>query len=90
MKWAAFQKNALQNILKLVKADKNHVVRLTVVESFERIISMSCSTLLVAPIGVQNGWIKTNYAKLFKEIQHSSHKQALTTAIDSRNLGQIW
>lgn len=41
--------------LKLVKADKNHVVRLTVAESFVLRISNNWSTLLVAPIGVQNG-----------------------------------
>lgn len=48
-------KIVVSNLLKLVKADKNHVVRLTVVESLERRISISWMILLVAPIGVQNG-----------------------------------
>lgn len=42
-------------LLKLVNADKNQVVRLTVAEFFDRRISNNWITLLVAPIGVQNG-----------------------------------
>lgn len=44
------------DLLKLVNADKNQDVRLTLVESFVLSISSSWITLLKAPIGVQNGW----------------------------------
>lgn len=43
------------DLLKLVNADKNQDVRLTLVESFVLSISSSWITLLKAPIGVQNG-----------------------------------
>lgn len=43
------------HILMFVKADRAHVVRLTELASFVRNMARSCSTLLVAPMGVQKG-----------------------------------
>lgn len=48
----------LQYVLMFVNADNAHVVRLTELASLERRMASSCSTLLVAPIGVQKGYKK--------------------------------
>lgn len=63
--WKDFESlNISFNLLKLVKADKNHVIKLTVAASLFRIISANCITLLVAPIGVQNGCKFTENGKM--------------------------
>lgn len=56
IEWDSRNLTVRNNSLKFVNADKNHVMRLTVVESCVRTISTSWMILLVAPIGVQKGW----------------------------------
>lgn len=53
-----WQNQYMYCLLKFVNADKNQDVSETVAAFFVRRISHSWITLLVAPIGVQNGWKK--------------------------------
>lgn len=52
----AFVSCLIKYLLKFVKADMNHVRMLTDSESFDRSISINCTTFEDAPIGVQSGY----------------------------------
>lgn len=89
--WDISRNRTAPNLLKLVNADKNHVVRLTVVESLLRRISYNWMILLVAPIGVQNGCEKVQIQS--NQVQGSTSdrgKGSLTTRSASKNFGRIW